>query len=82
MNKGYTAREIAELIGVTTGTIANWEDAGLIVQSTRIGRWRKRIWGRSKVLSILEYARGTLNHNIPERIFASVRGEYGTTEKK
>ena len=82
MNKGYTAREIAELIGVTTGTVANWEDAGLIVQSTRVGRWRKRLWGRSKVLSILEYARDTLNHNIPERIFAEVRGEYEATEKK
>ena len=82
MNKEYTAHEIANLIGVSVSTILNWEDAGLIVEGTRVGRLRKRIWGRSKVLSILEYARDTLNHNIPERIFASVRGEYGTTEKK
>ena len=82
MNKVYTAHEIADLIGVSGSTILNWEDAGLIVRSTRVGRLRKRLWGRSKVLSILEYARDTLNHNIPERIFASVRGEYGTTEKK
>ena len=82
MDKVYTAKEIADLIGVSATTILNWEDAGVIVQSTRVGRLRKRLWGRSKVLSILQFARDTLNHNIPERIFASVRGEYEATEKR
>jgi len=81
MNKAYKVKEIADFIGVSGSTILSWEDAGLIVQSTRVGRLRKRLWGRSKVLSILEFARDTLNYNIPERIFASVRGEYETQNK-
>ena len=57
MGKLYNCTKVAELIGVTPETIRNWEQAGYIPESSRIGLQRKRVWGEWKVQRILEFAR-------------------------
>ena len=73
MGKLYSARMIAELIGIDSVTVKNWESLKLIPEGTRMGLQRKRIWGKAKVLLILEFARDN-GYPIPDRVFEQVRG--------
>ena len=74
MGKLYSIKEIGDLIGVSPETVALWEVARLIPESTRIGRIKKRVWGKTNTLTILTYARDMLNYPIPPRIFEEVNG--------
>ena len=56
MEKLWTAAEIGKLIGISSDTVKLWERDKLVPVATRIGRTRKRVWGKPKVLMILEYA--------------------------
>lgn len=75
MNELYGIKEIGKLIGVDPKTIRQWDDEGLIPRSARVGRWRKRVWGKSKTIEVLTYALDILGYPIPPRIFDEVRGE-------
>lgn len=58
MGKLYNTVQVAELVGVAPETIKNWELAGYIPKSARMGLQRKRVWSEWKVERILEFARG------------------------
>jgi len=75
MGKLYSVTDIARLIGVCGQTITSWENQDLIPKSARIGRRRKRVWGKGNVLTILTYARDMLNYPVPPRVFEEVSYE-------
>lgn len=58
MGKLYSIGEVADLVGVTSETIRNWEAMGHIATSTRMGLQKKRVWSEWKVERILEFAKG------------------------
>jgi transposase len=72
VGKLYSAKEISNLIGVTSQTIIDWESKSWIPQSTRVGLRRKRIWSGLKVQQILEFARDTAGYPVPDRILEQV----------
>ena len=73
MDKLWTASEIGEMIGISAECVKLWEREQLVPTASRVGRKRKRVWGRSKVLMILEYARDVAGYPIPDRIIDYVR---------
>ena len=82
MTKLYGIKDLGEMIGIDPKTVRQWDDDSLIPQSARIGRWRKRVWGKKKALDILTYARDMLGYPIPQRIFDEVRGDNETQTKQ
>ena len=72
MNKLWTANEISKLIGISDETVKLWERDNLVPTAIRIGRKHKRVWGKSKVLMILEYARDMAGYPIPDWIFEQI----------
>ena len=69
----WTAAEIGTMIGISPDTVKLWERGELIPNATRIGRTKKRVWGKAKVLMILEYARDLADYPIGDWIFDRVR---------
>ena len=57
MGKLWSAKEVAELIGITTETLKAWEAKNFIPAAGRQGLRRKRIWSEWKLERILEFAR-------------------------
>ena len=80
MSKLWSLKELGVIIGVSPETVRSWEELSLIPKSARIGRMRKRVWGKTNTLTILTYARDMLNYPIPTRVFEEV-AEYETTTK-
>ncbi len=74
MNRVWGALEIAKLIGIRPETVKNWAKAKYIPEPSTIGLKKKKIWGVSKTLLILEFARDVAGYFIPERVFDEVRG--------
>ena len=81
MSKLWGLKDLGGLIGVSPETIRSWEELSLIPTSARIGRARKRVWGKANTLAILTYAKDILNYPIPSRVFEEVNG-YETTQNK
>ena len=82
MNRVWTAKEVSKLIGISPSTVKHWAEMDLIPQPGLQGLLKTRIWGKSKVLLILEFARDTAGYFVPERCFDEVRGEYEAQEKR
>ena len=82
MSKLWSLKELGVIIGVSPETVRSWEELNLIPKSARIGRMRKRVWGRTNTLAILNYARDILNYPIPNRVFEEVNGYETTTQNK
>ena len=80
MGKLRGLKELGNLIGVSPETVRSWDEASLIPRSARIGRARKRVWGKTNTLAILNYAKEVLGYPIPSRVFEEVNGY--ETEKK
>lgn len=74
----YSVTEIAKLIGVTPETVKHWEQSQLIPQSSRMGRQRKRVWGKAKVILIVRFARD-LSYPVPSED-EFINGRYLTKE--
>ena len=72
MGKLWNAKDIGELIGISKETVRAWDEASLIPKSARIGRAKKRVWGKTNTLAILHYAKEILNYPIPQRTFDEV----------
>ena len=73
MGRLWTAAEIGKMIGISGDTVKLWERENLVPAAMRIGRTRKRVWGKAKVLMILEYARDLADYPIGDWIFDRVR---------
>ena len=72
MGKVWSATEVGKMIGISGETVKLWEREHLIPVAMRIGRKQKRIWGKSNVLMILEYARDMAGYPIPGWIFEQI----------
>lgn len=72
MGRLWTAAEIGKMIGISGDTVKLWEREKLVPVATRIGRTRKRVWGKAKVLMILEYACDLAGYPIPDWIFEQI----------
>jgi len=73
MEKLWSANEIGALIGISGSTVKLWQDQKLIPEATRLGRLKKRVWGKYKVRLILEFARDIAGYPVPDRIFEQVK---------
>ena len=72
MEKLWTAAEIGRLIGISGDTVKLWERDKLVPVATRIGRTRKRVWGKTKVRLILEFARDMADYPVPDWVFEQI----------
>ena len=73
MDRLWSVADIAGLIGISPECLKLWERDALVPTAIRIGRRKKRVWGKSKTLMILEYARDSAGYPIPDRVFDQVR---------
>jgi len=57
MGRQFSIGEVARLVGVTTQTLKNWESAGLLPKSFRVGLKKSRKWNELQLALILEFAK-------------------------
>lgn len=56
MNELFSVGKVAKMIGVSTQTVREWERVSLIPTGIRVGRRRTRMWNKTQLDLIKEFA--------------------------